>query len=464
MTEFKDTTDKLDFLKKYKLAPKSATEIPVFYHFKSTCNTPTICEVIGYEDTFDDWAVITIRADKEIINIHSDFLLEMKRKGTAFQKNNTIVPSTDNDPNTYVVFDIETTGTNHKKDEIIELSAIKVNSSEITEFSHLISITGVIPVDITSLTGITNEMIYDSPRIDTILPQFLDFIGNCKLIGHNISSFDCYFINDACEKYGYPKLTNEIIDTLSLAKNKLPDLEHYTLLSLCEYYNIDTSNAHRALADCYMCNELYAHLITDNETLDSSNKDDNFIHSSDDVFLQQLIDSLSQICSDKELLPDSLRLLSNSSKNGTSFSICAYEYAFPLGSDKDSCISFLNIKFNSKGSIRLEFREYIFTKIGNPPPYTKSSIREDKQTGNKIIILTFDSKTEELRDYICKIILYRLKYYRTSRPAFGCCNKFMECSDALKCVHDNKLYSTACTYRHRLENGIIFYGKNRNVD
>lgn len=464
MTEFKDTTDKLDFLKKYKLAPKSATEIPVFYHFKSTCNTPTICEVIGYEDTFDDWAVITIRADKEIINIHSDFLLEMKRKGTAFQKNNTIVPSTDNDPNTYVVFDIETTGINHKKDEIIELSAIKVNSSEITEFSHLISITGIIPVDITSLTGITNEMIYDSPKIDTILPQFLDFIGNCKLIGHNISSFDCYFINDACEKYGYPKLTNEIIDTLPLAKNKLPDLEHYTLQSLCEYYNIDTSNAHRALADCYMCNEIYTRLLTADETLVTPDKEDNFIRFSDDTFLQQLINSLSQICSDKELLPDNLRLLSNSNKNAKSYSVCIYEYAFPLGSDKNRSTSLLNIKFNLNGSIHLEFREYIFKKISNPPPYIASRIRTEKNTGNRILILTFDSRTQELHDYICKIILYRLKYYRSSQSSFDCCNKFMECSDALKCVHDNKLYSTVCTYRHRLENGIIFYGKNRNVD
>ena len=47
---------------------------------------------------------------------------------------------------------------------------------------------------------------------------------------------------------------------------------------------------------------------------------------------------------------------------------------------------------------------------------------------------------------------------------FGCCSRFVECSDARKCVHENKLFSMACHYRHNLDNGRIFYGKNKNVD
>ena len=229
MTEFKDTTDKLDFLKKYKLAPESATEIPIFYYFKSKSNTPTICEVIGYKDTFDKWAVITIHAGDEIINIHSDYLLEMKRKGNAFQKNKTIVPNTDNDPNTYVVFDLETTGKIYTKHEIIEISAIKCTGQDIYEFNELINIQSIIPVDITLLTGINNEMLSEAAPLEIVLPNFLKFIGNCKLVGHNIKSFDIQFINKACRDLNLPEIENDLIDTLQIARNALPNLDNHKL-------------------------------------------------------------------------------------------------------------------------------------------------------------------------------------------------------------------------------------------
>ena len=115
MIKFQTLTEKLDFLKKYKLAPKSASELPVFYYFKPSSDTPSICEIIGYDAVYDSWAVVTIKADDKMINIHSDYLLEMKRKGTAFQKNNSEIAMSENDPNAYVVFDLETTGKLYSK-------------------------------------------------------------------------------------------------------------------------------------------------------------------------------------------------------------------------------------------------------------------------------------------------------------------------------------------------------------
>ena len=453
---FTTKEENIDFLKKYKLLPKTAMDIPTFPYYPSGSKTPIPCSVIGYDECYADWAVLIIDCDGRQINIHSSFLLEMKKRSPA--------PSKHSNDASYVIFDIETTGRNHNEDEIIELSAIKITGNDIAEFDTLVSIDGIIPINITSLTGISNEMIYDAPKMDVVLPQFLEFIGDCKLVGHNISSFDCYFINDACEKYNYSKLTNEIVDTLPLARNKLINLEHHRLSDLCEYYGIDSSNAHRALPDCYMCYEVYKRLLS-NENLEAqTNPADNWVQSSNDTFLQQLIESLSQICVDKELISGTLRLLKNSNQKDDSYSVHAHEYAYPMGAYRDSSISLLNIKLNSKGQLLLEFREYIFQILGTPPSFVSYNIKENKQTGNKIITITFESKTKEVHDYICKIIMYRINTYRTTQSFFGCCDKFIECSDALKCVHENKLYSTACNYRHRLENGQIFYGKNRNID
>ena len=78
--------------------------------------------------------------------------------------------------------------------------------------------------------------------------------------------------------------------------------------------------------------------------------------------------------------------------------------------------------------------------------------------------MTFLYNSPELYNFINSVILYRLNHYRTAESTFSCCSEFIQCSDAKKCVHENKLYSTACTYRHNLENGRIFYGKNRNID
>lgn len=158
---------------------------------------------------------------------------------------------------TYVVFDIETTGFNHKINKIIEIAALKVSDNSIEEFSELIKIDDIIPIHITALTGITNEMVYDALPLSEVLPKFLDFIGDLPLVGHNIKSFDYYFIDAACKELHLPSPKNTLIDTLPLSKQVLPELENHKLSTLCEYYDIDTSGAHRALFDCHLCNNIY---------------------------------------------------------------------------------------------------------------------------------------------------------------------------------------------------------------
>lgn len=91
----------------------------------------------------------------------------------------------------YVVFDFETTGISVIRDDIIEISAIRVRDHERTEiFSRLVNPGRPIPPEASRINGITDEMVCGEDGLGVILPEFLDFIGEDILIGHNIQSFD----------------------------------------------------------------------------------------------------------------------------------------------------------------------------------------------------------------------------------------------------------------------------------
>lgn len=124
----------------------------------------------------------------------------------------------------YIVFDIETTGLDSSYDEIIEIGAIKVNNNEIvSEFNSLVKPKNKIDRYITGLTGITNEMVNDAPTIEEILPDFMNYIGNDILIGHNVN-FDINFVYDNLYRNKFDVLTNDFIDTMRISRKLLPDL------------------------------------------------------------------------------------------------------------------------------------------------------------------------------------------------------------------------------------------------
>lgn len=258
MKKFNDDTEKIDFLRKYKLLSETATDVSGFYYFFPEGDIPVNCEIIGYEDKFETWANVTIQIaepeDKQI-NIHSDYLLDMKKRGRAYHKTKSTSAA-----DAYIVFDLETTGLNYKQDEIIEFAAIKYTNQESVEFNELVKPAAPIPENITKLTGITNEMVQDAAAIDAVLPKFLEFIGSHKLIGHNIKSFDVLFLNSACRTLGLPGIKNDLIDTLPLSRKKLPGLANYQMATICKHYGIDASGAHRALEDCRMCHACYQNL------------------------------------------------------------------------------------------------------------------------------------------------------------------------------------------------------------
>ena len=162
----------------------------------------------------------------------------------------------------YVVLDIETTGTSLEKDEIIEIGALKVESGAVTEeFSMLIRINGEIPVEIQKLTGITEQELQSMGRpLEEVLEKLFEFAGNRIIVGHNVA-FDYNFIRAACRKMKLEmRLGTASRDTLALSRRKIKGVGSYQLEVLMKHLGYEVSNAHRALADCYLTWQLYQKL------------------------------------------------------------------------------------------------------------------------------------------------------------------------------------------------------------
>ncbi|MEG1290798.1 MAG: DNA helicase RecQ, partial [Lachnospiraceae bacterium] len=158
----------------------------------------------------------------------------------------------------FVVFDLETTGIRPMLDEIIEISALKVKDRRIVEeFSTLVRPSICIPKAATAVNGITDKMVCHAPDLKTAMKEFMKFIGQEILVGHNIHSFDMNFIYDAAMECFQEEIHNDYIDTLYLARECLPNLKHHKLSDISQYFEIDTTGAHRALNDCIMNQKCY---------------------------------------------------------------------------------------------------------------------------------------------------------------------------------------------------------------
>ena len=160
--------------------------------------------------------------------------------------------------NSFVVFDVETTGLDADTCEIIEIGAAKIENGKITEkFQTLIKPSKPISDLITNLTGIDNSMVEDAPDIRDAIKDFHYFCENTILVGYNIN-FDIKFIQNA----GRPEncmFTNKIEDAMALAREKLR-LGNYKLKTVVNELNIKLDNAHRAYNDALATAKAYLKL------------------------------------------------------------------------------------------------------------------------------------------------------------------------------------------------------------
>lgn len=161
---------------------------------------------------------------------------------------------------TFVVFDIETTGFSAAEDRIIEIGAVKITDGAIVDrFSTFVNPEVPIPFEIQQLTHITDDMVLEAPKIGEALPAFLDFVGESALVAHN-AGFDVGFIEQNCVRLGRSR-TFTSVDTVGLARVLLPTLSKYKLNIVAKALNISLENHHRAVDDAAATAEIYVKFI-----------------------------------------------------------------------------------------------------------------------------------------------------------------------------------------------------------
>ncbi len=161
---------------------------------------------------------------------------------------------------TFVVFDIETTGFSNEKNNIIEIGAVKVQNGRITDrFSTYVNPDEPIPFRIEQLTGINDTMVADAPRITEVLGQFLEFCGDSVLVAHN-ADFDIGFIRVAAGRQGLD-FEPTYLDTVALARVLLPNLAKYKLDHVAKALGVSLENHHRAVDDAGATAEIFEKFI-----------------------------------------------------------------------------------------------------------------------------------------------------------------------------------------------------------
>lgn len=155
----------------------------------------------------------------------------------------------------YVVFDFETTGLDARgKDEIVEIGAVKVNGTTLSEtsFQSLVNPQRSIPASAIAVHGITPEALEGAPTIEEIMPSFLEFLGKGVLVAQN-ARFDCAFLVKNLARLNIGAFENPILDTMLLSKYLFSYEDRHNLDAIVRRLKIeveDSTTRHRSVDDC----------------------------------------------------------------------------------------------------------------------------------------------------------------------------------------------------------------------
>ncbi|MEK4083647.1 PolC-type DNA polymerase III [Psychrobacillus sp. FSL K6-1415] len=165
----------------------------------------------------------------------------------------------------YIVFDVETTGLSATYDKIIELAAVKMqNGNIIDKFERFVNPHHALSATTIELTGITDEMVRNAPEIEQVIKDFYEFIGDGIIVAHN-ASFDMGFLYEGYRRTGIEHFNHPVIDTLELARFLHPEMKSHRLGTLTKKFNIELTQAHRAIFDCEATGYLLLHLLKEAE-------------------------------------------------------------------------------------------------------------------------------------------------------------------------------------------------------
>ncbi|MBE5890586.1 MAG: PolC-type DNA polymerase III [Lachnospiraceae bacterium] len=161
---------------------------------------------------------------------------------------------------TFVVFDIETTGFSPDKCKIIEIGAVKVQNGKIVDrFSKFINPQVPIPFRIIQLTSIRDDMVMNEPTVDVVLPEFLEFCKDAVMVAHN-ADFDISFIYKNCERLGIDYRAT-VVDTVAMARYLLPQLNRFKLDTVAKALGVSLDHHHRAVDDAECTAEIFVNFV-----------------------------------------------------------------------------------------------------------------------------------------------------------------------------------------------------------
>ena len=204
-------------------------------------------------------------------------------------------------PENFVVLDLETTGTEPSYDDIIEISCIRVeNRNPVDTFTSLVNPGYAISEFISDYTGITTEMLAPAPKIETVLPDLKNFLGDSIVVGHNLAGFDSCFLYNNFARLNHV-FSNSLVDTLLLSRLMVPALQHHRLCDMTEYFGIPVETSHRALADCETTLSLYNKLY---DIAAASGNADEYLHQFKSNKSAKYARSLKELAADEGIEPD----------------------------------------------------------------------------------------------------------------------------------------------------------------
>lgn len=482
---FKNKKEIADYLAKNEFSKAALYQEKLWYKGAASNYQKSYAQVVG---KVNDIACI-IKVEDKYLKIHIDYLREMNEphyavRGQKLDKNSL--------PESYVLYDVETTGKYKLYDQIVEIGALKVVNHEIVDTYHsLIYTDRKISKDAFEKHGITNEMLVGQPTIKEIAPVFLEFIDGFALVGYNISTFDNFLIAEGFET----DLMNNYLDVLyKMAQNseKLKNLQNKKMETIMKYLGMG-DETHRALQDCFDEYVVYEYLAFDREpqrilveeymgeekanaedniflTLDLEPEHEKELDENDIVyeFTKQIVDSAFEECHENELelKPLTTTKINKSGKTtlrkGTSFS-CYGNVWFRFSNDLKT-----KYRFEIKHPGNVDKHEKVRTII-------KEHYELNNDKGGKGFF-TFDvekgtdsysvlkSVMDNIREALYITYLDRCENEEVG-DKFGCCSRHIACSDNMKCYYDNVdiKYAKRCMYRDNLYSGKIFYGKNKNI-
>jgi DNA polymerase III epsilon subunit family exonuclease len=160
----------------------------------------------------------------------------------------------------FCALDIETTGINPYSDRIIEIgiSAFTIDGESET-YQTLINPERHIPEQVTSIHGITDDMVADAPACASVLPDVIAFVKSSPLVIHN-SRFDLSFLEMECRRAQIKLPSWVSYDTVILSRKSFPEIVNHKLDTLCRYFAVSLEH-HRGLQDAVGCMEIFRHCI-----------------------------------------------------------------------------------------------------------------------------------------------------------------------------------------------------------